>query len=72
MTPIISRIACGFKRETAAANAACFLAVNVCFSFYDGEDRHSIRLSYSYASLQDLKIGIKAAVSTYRRLMTQA
>ncbi|MEC1670711.1 MocR-like pyridoxine biosynthesis transcription factor PdxR [Bacillus mojavensis] len=41
-------------------------------SVYDGEDRRSIRLSYSYASLQDLKTGIKAAAETARRLMTQA
>lgn len=36
---------------------------------YDGEDRNSIRLSYSYASLGDLETGIKAAAETARRLM---
>ncbi|MGM0949050.1 MAG: PLP-dependent aminotransferase family protein [Bacillota bacterium] len=38
-------------------------------SIYNGEDRNSIRLSYSYASLADLKTGIKAAADTARRLM---
>ncbi|MGQ9006822.1 aminotransferase-like domain-containing protein [Bacillus stercoris] len=38
-------------------------------SIYDGEDRNSIRLSYSYASLGDLETGIKAAAETARRLM---
>lgn len=37
---------------------------------YDGEDRNSIRLSYSYASLGDLETGIKAAAETARRLMS--
>ncbi|MCY8289663.1 MULTISPECIES: PLP-dependent aminotransferase family protein [unclassified Bacillus (in: firmicutes)] len=37
---------------------------------YDGEDRNSIRLSYSYASLTDLETGIKAAAYTARRLMS--
>lgn len=36
---------------------------------YDGEDRNSIRLSYSYASLGDLETGIKAAAETARLLM---
>lgn len=39
-------------------------------SIYDGEDRNSIRLSYSYASLADLETGIKAAADTARRLMS--
>ncbi|ARV44768.1 GntR family transcriptional regulator [Bacillus subtilis] len=39
-------------------------------SIYDGEDRNSIRLSYSYASLADLETGIKAAACTARRLMS--
>ncbi|MCY9374295.1 PLP-dependent aminotransferase family protein [Bacillus sp. T17B1] len=39
-------------------------------SIYDGEDRNSIRLSYAYASLADLKTGIKAAADTARRLMS--
>lgn len=38
-------------------------------SIYDGEDRNSIRLSYSYASIADLETGIKAAADTARRLM---
>lgn len=38
-------------------------------SIYNGEDRNSIRLSYSYASLADLETGIKAAADTARRLM---
>ncbi|MDU0156520.1 MocR-like pyridoxine biosynthesis transcription factor PdxR [Bacillus cabrialesii] len=39
-------------------------------SIYDGENRNSIRLSYSYASLADLETGIKAAAETARRLMS--
>lgn len=39
-------------------------------SIYDGEDRNSIRLSYAYASLADLKTGIKAAADTARRMMS--
>lgn len=38
-------------------------------SIYNGEDRNSIRLSYSYASLADLETGIQAAADTARRLM---
>ncbi|MCI3984546.1 PLP-dependent aminotransferase family protein [Bacillus vallismortis] len=38
-------------------------------SIYNGEDRSSIRLSYSYASLADLETGIQAAADTARRLM---
>ncbi|MCO4851360.1 MocR-like pyridoxine biosynthesis transcription factor PdxR [Bacillus vallismortis] len=38
-------------------------------SIYNGEDRSSIRLSYSYASLADLEKGIQAAADTARRLM---
>ncbi|PJY99933.1 GntR family transcriptional regulator [Bacillus vallismortis] len=38
-------------------------------SIYDGENRNSIRLSYSYASLADLEKGIQAAADTARRLM---
>lgn len=39
-------------------------------SIYDGENRNSIRLSYSYASLADLETGIKAAAETARRVMS--
>ncbi|WP_121642290.1 PLP-dependent aminotransferase family protein [Bacillus vallismortis] len=38
-------------------------------SIYNGEERSSIRLSYSYASLADLETGIQAAADTARRLM---
>ncbi len=38
-------------------------------SIYNGEERSSIRLSYSYASLADLEKGIQAAADTARRLM---
>lgn len=56
----VSRFFYGLLKRQVLVNPGCI---------YDGEDRNSIRLSYSYASLGDLETGIKAAAETARRLM---
>lgn len=52
----VSRFFYGLLKRQVLVNPGCI---------YDGEDRNSIRLSYSYASLGDLETGIKAAAETH-------